>query len=119
MAERLHSQYFVLPPDKDDAFPLYFEEILGGDKVRLPPVASFNIRNIQTNADVLSLPRITFQPAAYFSQTWSQMLAADAFAAVQEVGMENTEEVKKVCRRWGGGLLLLGLTRWKKLKIWH
>jgi oligopeptidase A len=28
------------------------------------------------------------------------MLAADAFSAVQEVGLDNKEEVKKVSKRW-------------------
>lgn len=51
-------------------FPLNFAEIMGGE-----------------------------QPAAYFCGTWAKMLAADAFSAVKEAGLENEEEVKKVGMR--------------------
>ncbi len=38
------------------------------------------------------------------------MLAADAFAAVQEVGLDNADEVKKVCKRFRGTFLRMGST---------
>ena len=56
LAARLAEQYLVLPREKEDAFPLYFEEMLTGNWA-----------------------------AAYFSQTWAKMLAADIFSAYTEV----------------------------------
>ena len=70
LAEDLRPNYLLLPPLKDDRFPLNFEEILAGE-----------------------------QPAAYFCRTWAQMLAADAFSAVEEAGFDNPEEVRKVAMR--------------------
>jgi oligopeptidase A len=36
------------------------------------------------------------------------MLAADAFSAVHEVGLENKDEVKKVCKRFRSTFLASG-----------
>lgn len=71
IVERLHPQYMLLPMDKENAFPCYFEEIFSGNL-----------------------------PAAYYSSIWSSMLAADAFSAVQEVGLENMDKVRKITRRY-------------------
>ena len=79
IARRLHPQYLLLPLEKDDSFPNNFEEIFGGQKA-----------------------------ASYFCATWSRMLAADAFSAFQEVGLENSEEVKKVARRFRKTFLATG-----------
>ena len=57
LAIRLASQYLVLPREKEDAFPLYFEEMLTGH-----------------------------WSAAYYCKLWSRMLAADIFSAYSEVG---------------------------------
>ncbi len=65
--------------DKDDSFPLNFTDVLGS--------------NLQ---------------ASYYSSTWSKMLAADAFSAAREIGLENKEEIKKVCRRFRSTFLASG-----------
>ena len=70
MAQRMHKQYLLLPFEKEDGFPSHFSEMWGGSK-----------------------------SAAYYCSTWAKMLAADAFSAVLEVGLDNTEEVKKVTKR--------------------
>ena len=62
LAARLAEQYLVLPREKEDAFPLYFEEMLTGNWA-----------------------------AGYFSQTWAKMLAADIFSAYTEVCQEMIE----------------------------
>ena len=67
---RLRPEYLLLPREKEDVFPTNFTEIFGGD-----------------------------QAGAIFCKTWSNMIAADAFSALQEVGLENKDEVKKVARR--------------------
>ena len=55
LAIRLRSEYLLLPPTSGDAFPLYFKDIMTGE-----------------------------YPAALYCKTWSKMLAADAFSAVEE-----------------------------------
>ena len=56
LASRLAPQYLVLDREKEDAFPLYFDEMLTGHWA-----------------------------AGYYSHTWSRMLAADLFSAYLEV----------------------------------
>ena len=56
LAARLADQFLVLPREKEDSFPLYFEEMLTGHWA-----------------------------AGYFSQIWARMLAADIFSAYTEV----------------------------------
>ena len=58
LAARLADQFLVLPREKEDGFPLYFEEMLTGNWA-----------------------------AGYFSQIWAKMLAADIFSAYTEVGL--------------------------------
>ena len=56
LANRLAPQYLVLDREKEDAFPMYFEEMMTGHWA-----------------------------AGYYSHTWSKMLAADLFSAYLEV----------------------------------
>ena len=56
LAIRLADQYLVLPREKEDAFPLYFEEMLTGHWA-----------------------------AGYYCSLWARMLAADIFSAYVEV----------------------------------
>ena len=56
LASRLATQYLVLEREKEDAFPMYFEDMLTGHWA-----------------------------AGYYSHTWSKMLAADLFSAYLEV----------------------------------
>lgn len=71
LGDRLAGQYMVLDKDKDDAFPMYFDEMMTGK---------------------LS--------AGYYSHVWSRMLAADAFSAYLEVGWENKEAVENISKRF-------------------
>lgn len=79
LASRLAPQYLVLDREKEDAFPLYFDEMLTGHWA-----------------------------AGYYSHTWSRMLAADLFSAYLEAGLENTEAVAKVSARFKSTFLTSG-----------
>jgi len=46
--------------------------------------------------------------AGYFSYKWAEVLSADCFAAFEEVGMDNPEEIKKTGRRFADTILGLG-----------
>ena len=89
LAERLRAQYLLLPPAGGDAFPLYMNDMMCGDN-----------------------------PASLYAKTWTKMLAADAFSAVQEaIEINGThsnnskteilqdEAVKSVTRRFRSTLL--------------
>ena len=56
LASRLAPQYLVLDREKEEAFPMYFDEMLTGHWA-----------------------------AGYYSHTWARMLAADLFSAYLEV----------------------------------
>ena len=38
LAPRLEPQYLLIPREKDDSFPCHFQDILGGEKVRLSEI---------------------------------------------------------------------------------
>ena len=46
--------------------------------------------------------------AGYYSYKWSEVLSADAFAAFEEVGLDNEEKVKGMGRRFRSTVLALG-----------
>jgi len=46
--------------------------------------------------------------AGYYSYKWAEVLAADAFAAFREVGLDNTEAVQEVSARFKATVLGLG-----------
>ncbi len=46
--------------------------------------------------------------AGYYSYKWAEVLSADAFAAFEEVGLDNEEEVKKMGRKYRETILALG-----------
>ena len=46
--------------------------------------------------------------AGYYSYKWAEVLSADAFAAFEEVGLENEEAVRAVGRRFRETVLALG-----------
>ncbi|GFO38354.1 oligopeptidase a [Plakobranchus ocellatus] len=47
-------------------------------------------------------------PAAYYSHKWSEMIAADVFAAFAEVGFDNQKEIQALGRRFRETYLSLG-----------
>ena len=49
--------------------------------------------------------------AGYYSYKWAEVLAADAFAAFKEVGLNNDAEVRKVAARFRDTVLALGGSR--------
>jgi len=79
LATRLAPQYLVLDREKEDAFPMYFEDMLTGHWA-----------------------------AGYYSHTWAKMLAADLFSAYIEAGLENTEALGKVSARFKSTFLTSG-----------
>jgi oligopeptidase A len=46
--------------------------------------------------------------AGYFSYKWAEVLSADAFAAFEEVGLEDNEKVMDTGRRFRDTVLALG-----------
>jgi len=70
LAARLWPQYLVQDREKEDAFPLYFEDMMTGHWA-----------------------------GSYYSHTWSKMLAADIFSAYTEAGLDNPQAVQKVSSR--------------------
>ena len=73
------AQYTVLPPLDDDRFLCAFSHIFAGG-----------------------------YSAGYYSYKWAEVLSADAFAAFEEVGLENEEAVRETGRRFRKTVLALG-----------
>ena len=46
--------------------------------------------------------------AGYYSYKWAEVLSADAFAAFEEAGLEDEQEVKKIGKRYRDTVLALG-----------
>ena len=46
--------------------------------------------------------------AGYYSYKWAEVMSADAFAAFEEVGLDNEEEIKKVGKKFRDTVLSLG-----------
>jgi oligopeptidase A len=82
LARRLAPQYLVLNQEKEDVFPLYFEDMISGEWA-----------------------------AAYYCRLWSRMLAADIFSAYLEIGLDNDEQVKKMSKRFKKTFLCSGSAR--------
>jgi oligopeptidase A len=49
--------------------------------------------------------------AGYYSYKWAEILSADAFAAFEEVGLDNEKAVQETGRRLRDTVLALGGTR--------
>jgi oligopeptidase A len=77
--QRLAQTTTVIPPLPEDAFLCSFGHIFAGGYA-----------------------------AGYYSYKWAEVLSADAFAAFEEVGLENEEAVKEIGRRFRDTVLALG-----------
>ena len=77
--KKIAAQYTVLPPLDDDRFLCAFSHIFAGG-----------------------------YSAGYYSYKWAEVLSADAFAAFEEVGLENEEAVRETGRRFRKTVLALG-----------
>ena len=69
----------MLDKDREDAFPMYFEEAMTGPS-----------------------------PAGYYGHTWAKMMAADAFSAYLESGFDDKEAVARISRRFRDTFLTCG-----------
>jgi len=80
--ERVAAQNTVLPPLPEDRFLCGFGHIFAGGYA-----------------------------AGYYSYKWAEVLAADAFAAFEEAGLDNTEALAQVGRRFRDTVLSMGGAR--------
>jgi len=80
--KRVSDKYTILKPLPEDMFPCSFSHIFAGGYA-----------------------------AGYYSYKWAEVMAADAFAAFEEVGLENRKAVSNVGRRFRETYLALGGAR--------
>ncbi|KXJ28508.1 organellar oligopeptidase A, chloroplastic/mitochondrial [Exaiptasia diaphana] len=80
--KRISQEYTVLPPLPEDSFPCSFLHIFGGGYA-----------------------------AGYYSYKWAEVMSADAFGAFQEVGLNNTEEIARLGKRFRDTILAKGGSR--------
>lgn len=77
--QRLAATTTIIPPLPEDAFLCSFGHIFAGGYA-----------------------------AGYYSYKWAEVLSADAFAAFEEVGLDNEEAVKAIGRRFRDTVLAIG-----------
>ncbi|AKE66255.1 Oligopeptidase A [Microcystis aeruginosa NIES-2549] len=77
--QRLAATTTIIPPLPEDAFLCSFGHIFAGGYA-----------------------------AGYYSYKWAEVLSADAFAAFEEVGLDNEEAVKSIGRRFRDTVLAMG-----------
>lgn len=94
----LHSRY----EPAVDGTPNDVAHRLGRDMLPLAPVAQDRYFNSFTH--IFSGGYC----AGYYSYKWSEVLSADAFAAFEEVGLDNEAQVKTLGRRYRDTLLAMG-----------
>ena len=83
------SQLKVQDQEKEDAFPLYFEDMMTGHWA-----GSYYRFDTIIHHYLISSP--TFQTfLSTISHTWSKMLAADIFSAYTEAGLDNPQVFEK------------------------
>ncbi|XP_055940252.1 uncharacterized protein LOC129969627 [Argiope bruennichi] len=79
LTKRVWSDYMPFPYEKDAAQPCSFSEIFSDQ-----------------------------YPAAYFSNLWAEMIAADVFSAFEEAGLDDEEQLQKIGHRFRDTFLSLG-----------
>ena len=97
----LHQEY-GLPDGGSQRSPFAIEEQIVSETVITPTLPGDSM-----------LPAFTHlfsggYAAGYYSYKWAEVLAADAFAAFREVGLDNDEGVREVARRFHETVLGLG-----------
>ncbi|GFQ90211.1 probable cytosolic oligopeptidase A [Trichonephila clavata] len=79
ISKRVWSEYMPFTYEKDSAQPCSFSEIFSDQ-----------------------------YPAAYFSNLWAEMIAADVFNAFEEAGLDNEKDLQKISHRFRDTFLSLG-----------
>lgn len=77
--DRIAAKSTILPPLKEDAFLCSFGHIFSGGYA-----------------------------AGYYSYFWAEVLSADAFSAFEEAGLDNSEQIQQIGRRFRNTVLALG-----------
>lgn len=77
--QQLAQKYTVIPPLPEDRFLCSFGHIFAGGYA-----------------------------AGYYSYKWAEVMSADAFAAFEEVGLDNEEEIQRTGRRFRETVLAMG-----------
>merc|ERR1719161_265149 len=79
LQKQIADQYMVLKPLDEDRFLCSFGHIFAGG-----------------------------YSAGYYSYKWAEILSADSFAAFEEAGLDNDEEIRRVGRRFRDTVLSMG-----------
>ncbi|GFT46733.1 probable cytosolic oligopeptidase A [Trichonephila clavipes] len=79
ISKRVWAEYMPFTYEKDSAQPCSFSEIFSDQ-----------------------------YPAAYFSNLWAEMIAADVFNAFEEAGLDNDKDLQKISHRFRDTFLSLG-----------
>ena len=101
---RLHTEY-GLPGAAAEFTPFEIEERIASATVVMPRLAGETM--LPSFGHLFS----GGYAAGYYSYKWAEVLAADAFAAFKEVGLNNDAEVRKVAARFRDTVLALGGSR--------
>ena len=101
---RLHAEY-GLPGADAETTPFEMEDRIASATVVMPRLAGETM--LPSFGHLFS----GGYAAGYYSYKWAEVLAADAFAAFKEVGLNNDAEVRKVAARFRDTVLALGGSR--------
>ena len=102
---RLHSEYGLPGAGAAEFTPFEMEERIASATVVMPRLVGETM--LPSFGHLFS----GGYAAGYYSYKWAEVLAADAFAAFREVGLNNDAEVRKVAARFRDTVLALGGSR--------